>query len=71
MLVGRGQDPPQAALVFDVSENGARLLQILALDVPDLDPGEYMLRVRVEDLMGRTSATRSSPFTVIEAEKAP
>jgi GWxTD domain-containing protein len=66
VLVGRGQDPPQAELVFDVSEAGDRLPQILALDVPDLDPGGYALRVEVEDLVGKRSVSRTAPFTVLE-----
>jgi tetratricopeptide (TPR) repeat protein len=67
MLVGRGQDPPQAELVFEVSEAGTRLPQTLALDVPDLDAGGYELRVRVEDLVGGTAAVRSAPFTVLDS----
>jgi GWxTD domain-containing protein len=69
VLLQRGQDPPEAELVFDASEPGSRLPQLLALDVPPLEPGEYELRVQVDDLQGGRSVTRSSAFTVLEPGK--
>ena len=62
---------PEAELVFDVSEPGSTLEQLLAVDLPRLRAGEYTLRVEVEDLESGAAANRSAPFTVLKRSVSP
>jgi len=65
VLLGRGQDPPAASLVFGAEESGSTLEQLLALDVPPLDPGDYELTVVVEDLASGRTRHRTGSFRVL------
>lgn len=56
----------QAELVFDAADPGPTLDQLLAVDVPPLKPGDYVLKVRVEDLVAGTTVERESPFVVLK-----
>lgn len=69
VLLRRGQNPPEAELVFEAGDRGSRLPQILSVDVPDLDPGSYELRVEVEDLASGERVQGSSTFVVLEEGK--
>jgi hypothetical protein len=64
LRLGRGQ--PEAELGFDVSGTGSTLEQLLDLRVPPLEPGSYVLRVEVHDLVTGSRGERSAPFTVLE-----
>jgi GWxTD domain-containing protein len=68
VLLGRGQDPPAASLVFQAEDPGPALEQLLALDVPRLDPGEYELTVEVEDLTSGRTTHRTAPFRVVASD---
>ena len=69
VLLRRGQSPPEAELVFDVSEHGTRLNQLLSIDVPPLDPGPYIFNVEVEDLIAERSVEEFGVFFVLEEGK--
>lgn len=69
VLLRRGQNPPQAELVFDAVGPGVRFRQLLSLDLPHLDPGDYVLRLEVEDLVASRRTERSEPFTIVEPGK--
>ena len=69
VLLRRGQDPPRARLVFDVYGSGEFLEQLLSIQVPSLDPGEYRLQVEVTDLVRGTNSDRIASFTVIEKQE--
>jgi GWxTD domain-containing protein len=66
ILIGRGQSPPEAEIVFDVSEPGTQLNQLLSIDVPTLDPGIYALKVQIEDLVADRTVDRTEAFTVLQ-----
>jgi len=69
VLLGRGNDPPAASLLFRVEESGPTLEQLLALDVPHLNPGEYELTVEVEDLTSGRVNRRTEPFRVLASDQ--
>jgi GWxTD domain-containing protein len=65
VLLGIGRDEKEASLVFDLSERGSRLEQLLSIDIPPLDPGEYELQVTVDDLLSGRSHARTGHFQVL------
>jgi hypothetical protein len=71
VLLGRGQSPPEAELAFDHVDGGADLDAMLQVDVPPLDPGEYRLRVIVEDVLGRRVLERQGRFRVLDRSTVP
>ncbi len=56
----------EAELLFQAADPGPTLDQLLAIDVPPLKPGDYVLRIRVEDLVAGTSVEREGPFVVLK-----
>lgn len=68
VLLGRA-GAPEAELAFDVSEPGSRLDQLLSIDIPPLDPGDYVLKVTVEDLVDGKILENSGLFRVLEEGK--
>ena len=70
VLLPFGGSSPEGELVFEDSGPGPNLSQLLSVDLPPLDPGGYVLRVEVEDLLGGRAAGRSGPFTVLERARA-
>jgi GWxTD domain-containing protein len=71
VVLGRGRNRGEAELVFDASESGATLHQLLALELPPLKPGRYLLRARVEDTGSSRAAERTGTFQVLEPGKTP
>lgn len=65
VLLHRGQSPPEAELVFDATGPGARIRQLLTVDLPSLDPGRYVLRLRVRDLVASRSTEREASFVIV------
>jgi len=69
VLLRAGRNSAQAELIFEVSDPGPKLEQLLAIDIPPLDPGDYRLQVEIEDLVSGRSAERTAPFTVLAPGK--
>jgi len=57
----------EAELVFDASERGPTLHQLLALDLPPLESGRYLLRLHVEDKVSGALAETSGVFEILDA----
>jgi GWxTD domain-containing protein len=55
----------EAELIFDASEAGPTLHQLLALELPPLDSGNYLLRVRVEDKVAGGEAEGTGVFEIL------
>jgi len=55
----------EAELVFDASDRAPTLHQLLALDLPPLDSGNYVLRLRVEDKVSGAWTETSGPFEIL------
>ncbi len=68
VLLGRA-GAPEAELAFEISEPGSRLDQLLSIDIPPLSPGDYVLKVTVEDLVAGESLETSGLFRVLEEGK--
>jgi len=71
VLLPVGGNTPEAEMVFEVSEAGSTVEQLLSIDLPRLRSGEYTLRVEVEDLAGGGSARAEAPFTVLKRGRTP
>jgi hypothetical protein len=71
IALGGGRNRGEAELVFEASEPGPTLHQLLALELPHLGPGRYLLRARVEDTGSSLQGERSGVFQVLEAGKTP
>ena len=56
----------EAELVFDVSERAPILHQLLALDLPPLDSGRYLLKLRVEDNVSGAWTETSGTFEILD-----
>ncbi|HET9234182.1 MAG TPA: GWxTD domain-containing protein, partial [Candidatus Eisenbacteria bacterium] len=56
----------EAELIFDASEPGSTLHQLLALELPPLDSGTYQLRLHVEDRNSGKNAERIETFQILE-----
>jgi hypothetical protein len=70
VLLPFGRSSAEGELVFEDSGPGPTLSQLLSVELPPLDPGGYVLRVEVKDLLGGRAAGRSGPFTVLERARA-
>jgi GWxTD domain-containing protein len=57
----------EAELVFDASERGPTLHQLLALDLPPLDSGHYLLRLHVEDKVSGAFEETSGMFEILDS----
>jgi len=65
---GRGA----SELVFEATEPGrTTLYQVLSLEIPALEPGNYVLRAQVEDLGSGRLAERSGSFRIVVPKESP
>jgi len=55
----------EAELVFDASERAPILPQLLSLDLPPLDSGRYLLKLRVEDKVSGAWTETSGLFEIL------
>jgi hypothetical protein len=71
VLGGKQGEKGEAELVFDAQDAGTRLTQLLALELPPIEPGRYRLRVRVEDSVSHKVGERSGNFVILPRGKTP
>lgn len=67
-LLGGGEERGAITYSFERTQPGAAdpLLEYFSLDVSDSPPGEYTLRVEVEDLSGGSPVVREVPLTLVQ-----
>ncbi len=69
VFLPHGDRPPEAELVFEASDEGSLLRQLLSVALPDLESGPYVLKLSVEDLPTGRSVSTEAPFRVLAPGK--
>jgi len=67
VLLGSGGDGSQE-MAFEDRAPGDRTHQLLSLDLPPLEGGDYLLQVELEDLTAGTKVTAEAPVRIIGAQ---
>ena len=57
------------SLSFDLEAAESRAAEPYGIDISNLDPGDYELRVEVTDTISGQSKHRTAPFTILDNEK--